>query len=190
MIKVLYGLLSVALLLLISPAGNVRSELKGETYMAASTATMNVSSSAFSAEGAIPTKHTCEGADISPPLTWSGAPGGAQSFALIVDDPDAPVGTWVHWVLYDLPANTKDLAENVAKQEQLPNGARQGRNDFRKIGYGGPCPPPGKPHRYFFKLYALDKKLDLKAGVTKADVESAMQGHILAQGQLMGRFGR
>jgi Raf kinase inhibitor-like YbhB/YbcL family protein len=109
---------------------------------------------------------------------------------LIVDDPDAPVGTWVHWVLYDLPANTKDLAENVAKQEQLPNGARQGRNDFRKIGYGGPCPPPGKPHRYFFKLYALDKKLDLKAGVTKADVESAMQGHILAQGQLMGRFGR
>src|ERR1700739_3006051 len=121
MIKVFYGL-SVALLLLISPAGNVRSELKGETYMAASTATMNVSSSAFSAEGAIPTKHTCEGADISPPLTCSGAPGGAQSFPLIVDDPDAPVGTWVHWVLYDLPANTKDLAENVAKQEQLPNG--------------------------------------------------------------------
>ena len=103
---------------------------------------------------------------------------------------NAPVGTWVHWVLYDLPADTRSLAENLPKQEQLSNAARQGRNDFRRIGYGGPCPPPGKPHRYFFKLYALDTKLSLKAGAAKAEVERAVQGHILAQGELMGRYGR
>src|SRR5216683_6772325 len=122
---------------------------------------LQLTTSAFPSQGTIPKKFTCDGSDVSPPLAWSGAPPGTRSFALIVDDPDAPVGTWVHWVLYDLPANTKELAEGVPKQEQLSNGARQGRNDFRKIGYGGPCPPPGKPHRYFFKLYALDKKLDL-----------------------------
>ena len=158
--------------------------------MAVGATTINITSSVFSGGGTIPKKYTCDGQDVSPPLTWSGAPASTQSLALIADDPDAPVGTWVHWVLYDLPANTKELAENVAKQEQLPSGARQGRNDFRKLGYGGPCPPPGKPHRYYFKLYALDKKVDLKPGATKADVESAMQGHILAQGELMGRFGR
>ncbi len=149
-----------------------------------------LTTSAFPSQGTIPQKFTCDGSDVSPPLSWSGAPPGTQSFALIVDDPDAPVGTWVHWVLYDLPANTKELAEGVPKQEQLSNGARQGRNDFRKIGYGGPCPPPGKPHRYFFKLYALDKKLELKAGASKAEAESAMKGDILAQAELMGRYGR
>lgn len=151
---------------------------------------LQLTTSAFPAEGAIPKKFTCEGPDLSPPLSWSGAPPGTQSFALILEDPDAPAGTWVHWVLYDLPANTKDLAEGVPKEAQLSNGARQGRNDFRKIGYGGPCPPPGKPHRYFFKLYALDKMLDLKAGASKVEAESAMKGHILAQAQLMGRYGR
>jgi Raf kinase inhibitor-like YbhB/YbcL family protein len=151
---------------------------------------ISLSSNAFPGEGTIPKKFTCDGPDVSPPLTWSGAPANTQSFALIVDDPDAPVGTWVHWVLYDLPADTKDLAEGVPKLEQLPNGAKQGRNDFRKIGYGGPCPPPGKPHRYYFKLYALDKKFDLKPGATKAEIESAMKGHILAQGEFMGRYKR
>jgi Raf kinase inhibitor-like YbhB/YbcL family protein len=151
---------------------------------------IKLTSEAFAAEGTIPKKYTCDGPDVSPALDWSGAPPNTQSFALIMDDPDAPAGTWVHWVLYDLPANTKNLPEGVSKQEQLPDGARQGRNDFRKIGYGGPCPPPGKPHRYFFKLYALDKKLDLKPGATKADVESAMKGHTLGQGEFMGRFGR
>lgn len=107
-----------------------------------------------------------------------------------MDDPDAPVGTWVHWVLYNVPANTGDLAEGVAKQEQLASGALQGRNDFRKTGYGGPCPPPGKAHRYFLKLYALDTQLKLEAGASKADVERAMKGHILAQAELMGRYGR
>jgi hypothetical protein len=109
---------------------------------------------------------------------------------LIADDPDAPAGTWVHWVLFDLPANARTLAQNVPKQEQLSDGSRQGRNSFGKIGYGGPCPPPGKPHRYFFKLYALDSKLNLKSGATKKDVERAMQGHILSQGEWMGRYGR
>jgi Raf kinase inhibitor-like YbhB/YbcL family protein len=149
-----------------------------------------LATTAFSAGGAIPGKFTCDGPDVSPKLAWSDPPGKTQSFALIMDDPDAPAGTWVHWVIYDLPANTRELAEGVAKQEQLSNGARQGRNDFGKIGYGGPCPPPGKPHRYFFKLCALDAKLDLKAGATKADVERAMKGHILTQAELIGRYAR
>jgi Raf kinase inhibitor-like YbhB/YbcL family protein len=149
-----------------------------------------VSSPAFSEGGTIPKKCTCDGPDVSPALSWKDAPANAQAFALTMDDRDAPVGTWVHWVLYNLPANTKELPEGLEKNEQLANGALQGRNDFRKIGYGGPCPPPGKPHRYFFKLYALDRKLDLKAGATKAQVEAAMKGHILGQTQIMGRYGR
>ena len=151
---------------------------------------IKLTSDAFTAESTIPKKYTCDGPDVSPALSWTGAPPNTQSFALIMDDPDAPAGTWVHWVLFNLPSDAKNLAEGVAKQEQLPNGARQGLNDFRKIGYGGPCPPPGKPHRYFFKLYALDKKLDLKPGATKAEVEAALKGHVLAQGELMGRYGR
>jgi hypothetical protein len=144
----------------------------------------------FSADATIPKKFTCDGPDVSPQLTWTDPPAKTQSFALIMDDPDAPVGTWVHWVIYDLPASARELGESVAKQEQLLNGARQGRNDFGKIGYGGPCPPPGKAHRYFFKLYALDAKLGLKAGAKKFDVERAMQAHIVAQTELMGRYGR
>ena len=151
---------------------------------------LQISSTAFAAGENIPKKFTCDGPDVSPKVNWNESPAKTQSFALIMDDPDAPVGTWVHWVLFDLPADTKELAEGVAKQEQLANGTRQGRNDFGKIGYGGPCPPPGKPHRYFFKLYALDAKLNLKAGATKADVERAMKGHILAQAELIGRYGR
>jgi len=151
---------------------------------------MTLTTNAFSPGGTIPRKFTCDGPDASPALKWSGAPAGTQSFALIADDPDAPVGTWVHWVLYDLPATVNELVENVPKQEQLPSGALHGRNDFRKIGYGGPCPPPGPAHRYFFKLYALDVKLNLKPGATKAEVEKAMKGHVLAQAELMGKYGR
>lgn len=151
---------------------------------------LQITSTAFTVGETIPKKFTCDGPDVSPKLTWTEAPPKTQSFALIMDDPDAPVGTWVHWVLYDLPADTKELSEGVSKQEQLPSGARQGRNDFGRTGYGGPCPPPGKPHRYFFKLYALDSKLALKAGATKADLERAMKGHVLGQAELMGRYGR
>jgi hypothetical protein len=151
---------------------------------------LQMTSAAFSAGDMIPKKFTCDGQDVSPKLSWTDSPVKTQSFALIMDDPDAPLGTWVHWVLFDLPADTKELSEGVAKQEELPNGARQGNNDFLKIGYGGPCPPPGKPHRYFFKLYALDAKLNLKAGVTKAEVERGMKGHILARAEVIGRYGR
>ena len=150
----------------------------------------HVSSAAFAPGETIPKKFTCDGPDVSPPLTWSDAPPGTQSFALITDDPDAPAGIWVHWVIFDLPPSVHELAEGVPKQEDLPNHARQGMTDFRKVGYGGPCPPPGKAHRYFFKLYALDGRLNLKPGATKADLERAMQGHILGQAELMGRYRR
>jgi Raf kinase inhibitor-like YbhB/YbcL family protein len=149
-----------------------------------------VATPAFSSGGTVPKKFTCDGPDVSPSLSWKDAPASAQSFALIMDDPDAPVGTWVHWVLFNLPANTTELPEGVEKQAQLANGALQGQNDFHKTGYGGPCPPAGKPHRYFFKLYALDTKLNVKPGATKPDVERAMQGHILGRTELMGRYGR
>ena len=149
-----------------------------------------ISSTSFQTGGDIPKKFTCDGADLSPELHWTSPPAGTQSFALIADDPDAPAGTWTHWVLFDLPAETSSLAENVSKVDEVPTGGRQGRNDFRKIGYGGPCPPPGKPHRYFFRFYALDTKLNLKPGVSRREVEQAMQGHILATAELMGRYQR
>jgi len=149
-----------------------------------------LTSSDFQNGGDIPQKFTCKGADVSPELSWTNPPAGTRSFTLIADDPDAPAGTWTHWVLFDLPAQTITLPEGVAKVDEVPDGGRQGRNDFRKIGYGGPCPPPGKPHRYFFKLYALDKALNLKPGASKQEVEQAMQGHVLGQAGLVGRFRR
>jgi Raf kinase inhibitor-like YbhB/YbcL family protein len=149
-----------------------------------------LSSKSFPKDADIPKKFTCDGSDVSPELSWTDAPSGTKSFVLVADDPDAPVGTWTHWVLFDLPPEAKNLAEGTPKNEELANGARQGRNDFRKIGYNGPCPPPGKPHRYYFKLYALDTKLDLKPGAGKQEVERAMQGHIRAQAEWMGRYQR
>lgn len=145
---------------------------------------------AFLKGGNIPSKYTCSGNDVSPALSWRGAPQETKSFALIVDDPDAPSGTFTHWVVYDLPAGAQQLAENVSKTDDLSGGGRQGRNDFRRSGYGGPCPPPGKPHRYFFKLYALNILLNLPTGASRRDVESAMRGHVIAQAELMGKFGR
>ena len=149
-----------------------------------------ISSPSFHNGGQIPKKFTCDGADVSPGLQWGSPPSGTQSFALIADDPDAPVGTWTHWVLFDLPAQTTSLPEGVPKVDDPPTGGHQGRNDFRRIGYGGPCPPPGKPHRYFFKLYALDKKLDLKPGASKQEVEQAMQGHMVGQAEVFGMYQR
>jgi hypothetical protein len=151
--------------------------------------TMTITSPAFQDGGMIPERYSCDGDDISPPLRWEPVPAGTRSLALIVDDPDAPSGTFVHWVLYDLPAGTDELPENMPTDKSLPNGARQGVNDFRKIGYSGPC-PPGGTHRYFFKVYALDGKTDLPAGESKARLLKAMQGHILAQGQIVGRYER
>lgn len=148
-----------------------------------------ITSNAFDEGGLIPSKYTCDGVDVSPPLRWDGIPEGAASIALICDDPDAPMGTWVHWVLFNLPARAKELAENIPTTETLADGARQGINDFGKIGYGGPCPPSGT-HRYFFKIYALDTQLDLATGADKSQLLEAMEGHILAQGQLMGKYKR
>jgi Raf kinase inhibitor-like YbhB/YbcL family protein len=149
-----------------------------------------VTSTAFAESRPVPDKYTCTGRNVSPPLQWNNAPPGVKSFALIADDPDAPVGTWVHWVLYNLPPVTMSLAENLPPTPELPDGSRQGVNDFGQPGYGGPCPPAGKPHRYFFKIYALDTVLSLKSGATKKELLKAMDGHVLAQGQLMGTYQR
>lgn len=145
---------------------------------------------AFPKGGDIPSKYSCSGEDVSPSLSWSGAPAETKSFALIVEDPDAPSGTFTHWIVYDLPAATRQLPENVSRTDDLSGGGRQGRNDFHRVGYGGPCPPPGRPHRYFFKLYALNAALNLPAGASKREVESAMRSRILAQAELMGKFAR
>lgn len=155
-----------------------------------STSRMTITSPAFKMGSAIPKKYTGDGADVSPPLSWDGVPEGTKSFALISDDPDAPVGTWVHWVIFNIPPSEKGLPEGVPKQNTLPNGAKQGLNDFRKIGYNGPAPPPGKPHRYYFKLYALDTLLDLPAGIKKSDLLKAMEGHILSTAEYMGTYQR
>ena len=151
---------------------------------------IQVSSKSFPAGGDIPRKFTCDGADLSPELSWSEPPAKARSWALIGDDPDAPVGVFTHWVVYDLPPATRGLPEGVPKAGDIPGGGRQGRNDFGKVGYGGPCPPPGKPHRYFFKVYALDNLLNLKPGASRSEVQHAMQGHVLVEGEVMGRYGR
>jgi Raf kinase inhibitor-like YbhB/YbcL family protein len=150
---------------------------------------MILKSSAFNEGDLMGAKYTCDGADVSPPLSWTGFPDETESFALICDDPDAPVGTWVHWVFYDIPASVSDLPEHVSTDKNPNVGGTQGVNDFRKIGYGGPC-PPGGTHRYYFKLYALDRELGLAPGVTKQKLFAAMKGHILAEAQLMGRYRR
>ncbi|WP_244532974.1 YbhB/YbcL family Raf kinase inhibitor-like protein [Geitlerinema sp. PCC 9228] len=151
--------------------------------------TMELTSRAFSANQQIPSKYTCDGDDISPPLSWSEPPAGTQSFALICDDPDAPVGTFVHWVWFNIPADTRQLPESIANEANPSVGGIQGKNNFGKLGYGGPCPPGGN-HRYFFKLYALDTQLSLEAGANKSQVVEAMEGHILANAELVGRYQR
>jgi Raf kinase inhibitor-like YbhB/YbcL family protein len=159
--------------------------LAGGTAMA-----FELKSPAFTPGGDIPVKHTCDGPDRSPLLRWSDPPAGTKEFALIVDDPDAPVGTWVHWVLYGVPSAARELPEGVAARDTVPDVGTQGVNDFRKVGYGGPCPPPGPAHRYFFKLYALGAELKLPPGKTKAVLLKAMEGHVLGQTELMGRYKR
>ena len=149
-----------------------------------------LSSPAFKDGDLIPRPYTCEGENLSPPLHWTVPPAATKSFVIIADDPDAPVGTWVHWVIYDIALDLRGLTEGVPAKDQLPNGAMQGLNDFKRIGYGGPCPPPGKPHRYYFKLYALDAILNLKPRATKSQVLEASRGHTLAEAKLMGRFAR
>ena len=167
-------LVGVVLTVLLIGAGGVRMELKSQ---------------AFQPGAMIPAKYTCDGEDVSTPLNWSDPPSGTQSFALVSDDPDAPVGIWVHWVVWNIPSSARALEENLPKTASLPNGAKQGTTDFRQVGYGGPCPPSGT-HRYFFKVYALDTTLNLPASTTKKELEKVMQSHILAQAELMGKYHR
>ena len=150
---------------------------------------IKVTSTAFTDGGMIPKQYTCDGPNVSPPLAWDSLPDDTKTVALIADDPDAPGKAWVHWVVFDVPAGVKSLPENVSPQETIPGGGKQGTNDFPKIGYGGPCPPSGT-HRYYFKIYALDKELGLDGKTTKDQLLRAMEGHILAQGQLMGIYKR
>jgi len=150
---------------------------------------IKVTSTAFKNGEMIPSKYTCDGQDISPPLKWEGVPDGAKSIALIGDDPDAPMGTWVHWLVYNLPPETRELEENIPVATHLENGAKQGVTDFRRVGYGGPCPPSGT-HRYFFKVYALDTSIEASGMLDKAGLLKAMEGHIIGQGQIMGKYRR
>ncbi len=152
--------------------------------------TMQLTSNAFTEGQPIPRTYTADGKDASPPLRWADPPANTQAFALICEDPDAPRKTWTHWVLFNLPAGTRELPEGASREGQMPGGALQGTNDFHKTGYGGPAPPPGRPHRYFFKLYALDAPVKLQAGASKDQLLAAMKGHVLGEAQLMGTYGR
>lgn len=174
--KLKFILITVFLILLVFQGGDVMA--------------LTIKSSAFKDGETMAAKYTCKGEDISPPLSWEGAPGGTKSFALICDDPDAPFMTWVHWVIYDIPADVTELQEDIPKDSVLSNGAKQGRTDFRNTCYGGPCPPPGGPHRYFFKLYALDTMLNLEPGLTKKELLKEIEGHILEEAQIIGKFKR
>jgi Raf kinase inhibitor-like YbhB/YbcL family protein len=151
--------------------------------------TIKITSSTFTEGSMIPNRYTCDAEDVSPDLAWTGVPEGTKSLALICDDPDAPMGTWVHWVLFNLPPDINELHAEIPPEKTLKNSARHGKNDFGRFGYGGPCPPSGT-HRYFFKLYALDTRIKLGSGITKAQLLEAMNGHILDEGRLMGKYKR
>jgi Raf kinase inhibitor-like YbhB/YbcL family protein len=177
------GMAAGAAMLMASPAS-------AQSSQAAPVSKFQLTSTSFEADGTIPTKYSCAGGDISPALDWSGAPEGTQAFAIIVDDPDNPKKTTVHWVIYDLPASATTLAEDVPDKAKLADGSMQGKNEDGKTKYKGPCPPAGPTHHYFFKIYALDAKTGLKPKATKAEVEAAMKGHILDHAELIGRFQR
>jgi Raf kinase inhibitor-like YbhB/YbcL family protein len=164
--------------------------LSTATIHAQTSSAFKLTSSAFAAGVEIPEKYSCQGEDVSPALTWSGAPQKTAAWAIIMDDPDAPAGTWVHWVMWNLPASARSVPEGVPRREQSDEGAAQGRNSFGKIGYNGPCPPSGQTHRYLFRLFALDQKLDLAAGASRSQLDAAMKGHVLAQAEYMGKFHR
>lgn len=149
---------------------------------------MELKSPAFKEAGEIPKRHSCEGEDVSPALTWAGVPAAAQSLVVMCEDPDAPFKTFTHWLVYDLSPALHGLDENVPKEGDVLGGGRQGKNDFGRVGFGGPCPPTGPFHRYYFTLLALDVKLGLPAGASKADVDAAVKGHVLASSRLMGRY--
>ncbi len=182
--RIFYFLATLLFLGLCGGQGPSCSEIRGGEAM-----NIEVKSTAFQEGAMIPKLYTCDDKDISPPLLWGGVPAETKSIALIMDDPDAPVGTWVHWVIFNIPPETTGLPENTPRTASLPNGAKHGNNSWSNLGYGGPC-PPGGTHRYYFKVYALDVVLTLNTGITKAQLLKGMEGHILAEGQLMGRYTR
>ncbi|HXH50444.1 MAG TPA: YbhB/YbcL family Raf kinase inhibitor-like protein [Terriglobia bacterium] len=177
-------------LLLAIPAACGNSALKSAQSPDPSQSGFRIESSAFKEGAFIPARFSCQGENVSPSLKWTDPPAGTRSLALIVDDPDAPGGTWTHWVVFNLPAQTRAMDENAPKGDELPKGGLQGLTSFGSVGYGGPCPPPGKAHRYFFKLYAADTSLSLKPGTAREEVVAALKGHTLGEAQLMGRFKR
>jgi len=179
-------LLLIALLLMAPFLASCRDE---EHTAAAAGAVLTVSSESLR-DGNVPKEFTCDGEDKSPALTWTAPPASATSLALIVTDPDAPGGRFTHWVVFNLPVNINGLPVGVPKQGQLAHGGRQGKTDFGQVGYGGPCPPAGSAHRYVFTLYALDTMIDVDAGAPRDHVDAAMQGHVVAKGELVGRYGR
>ncbi|HKI55379.1 MAG TPA: YbhB/YbcL family Raf kinase inhibitor-like protein [Anaerolineales bacterium] len=185
----LYLLIAIILLSACSPSKPTPEQTTNDPLGMEDAMPIEITSSAFTHEAAIPAKYTCRGENISPALSWGEPPAGTQSFAIIMDDPDAPNGTWVHWVLFNIPVSARSLPEAFPSDTTLPDGSLSGNSSFGSPGYGGPCPPSGT-HRYFFKLYALDEMLAISAGATKGELEKAMVGHILAQGELMGTFSK
>ncbi len=179
---------SLGLLMFLSVA--CRSAENKSTEGGAGAAKIQIGSPAFPQRGTIPDKYTCRGENVSPPLEWSGIPQGAKSLALTVEDPDAPGRTFVHWVLFNVPPTSHSIAEGVSRDAFLDGGSMQGTNDFGRSGYDGPCPPPGKAHRYFFRLFALDMQLSERPGAREKAIVDAMQGHVLAAGELVGTYRR
>jgi Raf kinase inhibitor-like YbhB/YbcL family protein len=184
------GVFGYAAILLLLPSSGMQSAFSFPAHPQAQSADLSISSPSFSNGGEIPKKFTCSGPDVSPQLSWTEPPAGTKTFALLVDDPDAPAGTWNHWAIWNLPASARSLPEGVGQSRRLPDGSQQGLNDFRKTGYNGPCPPANKPHRYHFQLFALDTKVSLNPDAGKPELEAAMKGHILAQAEWMGTFHR
>lgn len=178
---------SLILLAVVAAGSAAQNQTKQAT---SSRMKFQVTSPAFASGNAIPRQYACDGPDQSPELRWNESPAATVTFALVMNDPDAPVGDWTHWIAWNIPAASHGLAENSPRQEQFADGTRQGRNDFGKIGYNGPCPPPGKAHRYFFHVYAVATKLDLPAGASRAELDSALKGHILAEAEYMGTYRR
>lgn len=182
-----FGLWTVLILVALGACQEQQPEQQVEEV---ATSILRVESDAFVAGESIPQRYTCDGEDVSPPLSWSQPPAAAQSLVLIFDDPDAPAGTWDHWLLFNIPPTTRSLPEGLPASERIQGIGVHGSNSWRRLGYGGPCPPTGTTHRYYLKLYALDSSLDLDAGASKRDIETAIKGHVLAKGELMARYGR
>ncbi len=180
----------LGMLVLLAVLSGCQEQTPEQPASTAAGLTLQFESDAFEAEGTIPQQHTCDGQDLSPPLSWAQPPAGAESLALLCVDPDAPAGTWDHWVLFNIPPGIRSLPEGIAADPVVEGLGTHGSNSWRRLGYGGPCPPQGAPHRYIFKLFALDTSLDLNSGASRKEVEKALGGHILAEGQLVGKYGR